>query len=257
MTVPPDGWDQEERELLELEGLRPDLEAMRARHTLAPEKETALFERTQQAALRSSAPRARGIWRWTPLVAVAAGVLIATAVWSRRTVPGPSIEGVTPPDSAAVSPAPVFHLPLEKPDLKVSTSALGWRGPQGENTLLSDLKPAFDAFRADDYPRADREFSALSVKYPRSVEVALYHGVARLFVGNVTGALASLTAAEGLAESDMAWDVTWYRAVAEERAGNPGAARARLAGLCAQPDPRATIACDALKRLPGGRAPAP
>ena len=174
-------------------------------------------------------------------------------------VPIPATEGTKAPEStvAVATPQPVFYLPLEKPDVKVSPAALAWRGPRGENTLLAELKPAFDAFRASDYLLADREFSALSGRYPQSIEVALYQGVARLFAGNVPGAIASLMAAEPLADSSFAWDVAWYRAVAEERAGNLAAARTRLTGLCAQPDPRAKTACEALTRLPGGRAPSP
>jgi TolA-binding protein len=60
----------------------------------------------------------------------------------------------------------VFRLPLEKPAIKISPSALAWRGPGRENPLLADLKPAFDAFRAGDYQRADDEFSKLTGKYP-------------------------------------------------------------------------------------------
>ena len=151
----------------------------------------------------------------------------------------------------------MFHLPLEKPDIKVSPAALAYRGPGGQNPLLADLKPAFDAFRASDYQRADGEFSALSGKYPKSIEIAFYQGVARLFGGNVDGAIASFTAAERLADASFAWDVAWYRAVAEERDGDVAAARARLSRLCGQPDARSKTACEALKQLPRWRSVMP
>jgi hypothetical protein len=263
MKTPPDGWDKDEREILELPNVASDLEAMRARHALGPEDEARLLARIQQEAARAATTPGAGFRRWGWLAAAAAVVLVAGTIWlSRRSADAP-VEGPTertqPPEStvAGAKPAPSFYLALEKPDLKVSAAALTWRSPRGENTLLADLKPAFDAFRAGDYQLADREFSRLSVTYPNSIEVALYQGVARLFTGDVPGAVTSLTLAEKLADSSFASEVAWYRAVAEERSGNLAAARARLNGLCAQTDVRAKAACDALKRLPGGLAPAP
>jgi hypothetical protein len=258
MKTPSDGWDRDERELLQSEGLGAELEAIRVRHALAPEDESRLLERIHEEARRSGTRRAGRSWRWGLLTAAAVGLVAVGTTWIFRRAERAALEGIKPPEpTVAVATPPVFYLALEKPDLKVSPSALEWRGPRGENRLLADLKPAFDAFRAGDYPRADREFSALSGTYPQSVEIALYQGVARLFVGDIAGAMTSLTAAERVADRSLAWDVGWYRAVAEERAGNPAAARARLTGLCAQPDARARTACDALARFPSGRSPAP
>ena len=258
MKAPRDGWDQDEREVLASPELSAQLEAVRARHALGPDDEARLLARIRNEALQSKA-RAGGSWGWGFVLAAAAVLLVVGTVWTLRQRAGSAVEGIGRPEStvAAATPAPAFYLPLDKPVIKVSPAALSWRGPRGENTLLADLKPAFDAFRASDYERADREFSALSGKYPKSIEVALYQGVARLFAGNAPGAVASLTAAGRLADSSFAWDVAWYRAVAEERAGNLTGARARLTRLCAQPDARAKAACDALTRLPGGRAPRP
>jgi hypothetical protein len=255
MTTPPDGWERDEREVLELEGVRRELEALRALHALRPDGEARVLARIRRDAPGSDAARARGFWRWGLLAAAAATILVVAGVWTSRQGTGSWPEEIKPPEATVATPATQFRLALEKPDLRVSPSALAWRGPGGENTLLADLKPAFDAFRADDYSRADTEFSALSARYPASVEITLYQGVARLFLGNVEGAIASLTLAEGLADSSLAWEVAWYRAVADERAGNLAAVRGRLAGLCGQSDARATIACDALKRLPSGGVP--
>ena len=74
-----------------------------------------------------------------------------------------------------------------------------------------------------------------------------YQGIARLFLADATGAIASLTTAGKIADSAFAWDIEWYRAVAEERAGNLAAARERLARLCQRADTRAPRACDAVK----------
>lgn len=254
MKAPSDGWEPDEREALASDELGRELEAVRARQALGPEDEARLFARIHREA-RTESARAGGSWR--RLVLAAAGIILITGtIWTlRRDGTAPPVQ--LPATTVAVAPAaaPVFYLPLEKPDIKISPAALAYRGPGGQNPLLADLKPAFDAFRASDYQRADREFSALSGTYPKTIEIAFHQGVARLFVGNVQGAIASLTAAEGLADSSFAWDVAWYRAVAEERAGNLAGSRGRLTGLCGQADTRAKTACDALKQLPGGRVP--
>lgn len=259
MKSPSDGWDPDEREVLESVEMGRQLDAVRARHSLGPEDEARLLARIQQDTRASKARPAVRWWRWAVPITAAAGILIVATIVLRRDRDNTTGTAGTAPERtiAAASPAPVFYLPLDKPAIKISPSALAWRGPGGQNPLLADLKPAFDAFRANDYERADREFSALSAKYPTSIEIAFHQGVARLFVGNVQGAIASLTAAEALADRSFAWDVAWYRAIAEERAGQVADARARLTRLCAEPDSRAKTACDALAGLPGGRLHTP
>src|SRR5262245_36243806 len=248
MNTPRDAWDADEREALESDQLRRDLEAVRAHQSLSADDEARLLARIQRDA-RTGAARARGSssMGWVGLAA-AAVLVVAGTIWLLRrgdsSVPAPPVVADAP------SPSPVFYLSLVKPDIKISPAALTYRRPGGENPLLADLKPAFDAYRAGEYQTADREFSALSGKYASSIEIAFYQGVSRLFAGNAQGAIASFAAADKLADTSFAFDVSWYRAVAEERAGNLAGARARLTTLCAQPDPRAPSACDALKRLP-------
>jgi hypothetical protein len=261
MRTPSDGWDPDEREVLASAELDRQLDAVRERHTLGQEDEARLRSRIQREA-RTETARMRGAnaWpRWGRVLAAASVVLIAGTIWMLRREGG-TLPGARAPEPAvgvAPPPSPVFYLPLDKPAVKISPASLAYRGPAGLNPLLADLKPAFDAFRAGDYPGADREFSALSTKYASSVEIPFYQGVARLLMGNARDAIASLTAAERLADSAFAWDVAWYRAVAEERAGDLAGARRRLTALCGQPDSRAKSACDALKLLPAGRVPTP
>lgn len=250
MRTPSDGWDEDEREALALDDLGAELEAIGARRALGREDEDSLLARIEREGRSADARRTGRSWQWGLVLAAASIVLIAGTVWMIRRDPGAALPGVTPESTvAAAKPAPAFVLPLEKPDIKASPAALAWRGPKGDNTLLADLKPAFDAIRADDYALAEREFAAMTGKYPGAIEIAVYQGVARLFLGNVAGAIENLTAAEKLADRSFAWEVAWYRAVAEERAGNVAGARSRLKSLCAQPDARAKAACDALARL--------
>jgi hypothetical protein len=292
MTTPPDGWDDDEREIpedlardlskttgataLPIDVLRAagtgvlpdDLELAaqdylsRAPHaralvdelneatTLDAHSEARLFARISH---ETAAPRARQTprrWMWQAAAAIAA-IAVAGSIWltrSRERSAAPAVAVTRAPQGtpAAAQPAPVtppetFLVPLERPDIRISLRALTWRGAAPDNPVLAALKPAFDAFRAGDYAAADRAFTEAGSRYPNLVEVALYQGVARLFLGDVAGATTSLRAAETIGDDAFKNDVAWYLAVAEERAGNIAAARTRLEGLCAggTGDPRA------------------
>ena len=258
MKPPADGWDREEQETLA--PFQHELDAIRARHGQFSEHDQArLLRRILKEAGQTPA---RGSIFWTrPWLIAAASVVIVVIggggfflvrgllVTPGTTVPLPerTVAVVTPPQT------PTYFLPLDKPDVKVSPAALTYRSSAAESPLLTDLKTAFDAFRASDYAAADRELSALESRYPRSVEVFFYRGISRLMLADASGAISSLTAAESRADSSFAWDIAWYRAVAEERAGNVAAARDRLTRLCQQADTRAPKACDAVKTLPAGK----
>jgi TolA-binding protein len=199
----------------------------------------------------ASQPRQSGRSRyWWPAMAGAAAAGLVATVWITTRESGPQPTPAQPEATVAVAPpAPAFELPLDKPEIKLSVAALTWRGASTENPFLSDLKPAIDAFRGSDYEAADRAFSTLATKYPDSPDVLFYHGVTRLFLKDAPGAIQMLARAERAADRTFAVDIVWYRAVAEQRAGNPAAARERLAGLCAQPGERSAAACDALKKI--------
>lgn len=254
MKPPADGWDRDEQEALA--PFQEELEAIRARHTLSEHDKARLLRRIQQEAAQN--PSLAGIlWTRPWLLAAASVAIVAGGIFllrGLRAVPAQELPSLPPTAQVeAAPPAPVYVLALNKPDLKVGPAALTYRSAAAENPLLADLKPAFDAFRADDYAGANREFSALAARYPKSVEVFFYQGVARLFLADATGAIASLTTAGKVADSAFVWDIEWYRSVAEERAGDPAAARERLTRLCQRADTRAARACDAMKTLPTGK----
>ena len=159
----------------------------------------------------------------------------------------------TPNQPVAAAPAPsppppAFLLALERPEVRISLPSLTWRGTGAESPMLADLKPALDAFRSGDYGTADREFSAQSTRYPAAIEIALYQGIARLFLNNLEGAVASLTEAQRLADSSFSNDVAWYLAIADERAGRRDKALSRLDAICPGIGRRDPRACAALGR---------
>jgi hypothetical protein len=225
---------------------------------LTDDDRSRLLRRIQQESARDARALAdprpqprRRLWLWQPAFAMAAAVVIvaATAWLLRGRVAGPV--SPEPPAQVAVNTPPEVApplLPLDPPTIKISAAALTFRGAS-DNQLLADLKPAFDAIRVDDYRAAVEEFSTLATQYPTSVEVAYYDGVARLFVDDPNGALASLARAEKIGDSSFAPDITWYQAVALERAGRRDEARARLRALCDQKGPRSVEACAAEPRL--------
>jgi hypothetical protein len=193
------------------------------------------------------------IWRQLRVPALAtAGVALIAVVVVRLSAP-PTTQA--PPASAptvslptpAQAPVVRAHLSFDKPSVKLSPRALTYRGASGDKDFLTAIRPALDAFRDDDYARADREFAALAPRYPQAVEIPFYQGVARLFLNDAEGAATALTAAERVADSSFAPDIAWYRAVADERAGRLNEAKTRLDLLCRDAgNPRQAGACTAL-----------
>jgi len=191
------------------------------------------------------------IWfRWALITpAIAVGVL---AIWFVVYRPDQTISQPTatrPP--VAVAPpaaAPPLLLAFNKPDVRLSAAALTWRGATSDNQLLADLKPALDAYRQNDYETTNRLLTPLATQYSNAVEVHFYQGISRLFLNDAAGAVNSFAAAEQVADDTFIDDVSWYRAVAEQRAGNVTDARTRLESLC-HAGSASQRACAALEQL--------
>ena len=225
------------------------------------EKETArLLSHIQKTAREERRSNAAPTWfLWPVAAAVASLAIVAWISWRsmRQAPPSPSL----PEATVAVAPAvrPEFQLPLDKPDVRLSTAVLTWRRGGGENDLMTHLSPALDAFRAGDYARSASDLAALEATFP-VFDVFFYEGVSRLFLDDAQGALVPLRKAEELADGTFAADVAWYEAVAEERAGRVTDARARLAALCGGGGTRGARACEAQRALEsrhGPRSPSP
>lgn len=265
----------------EADALPPELQARVARHLqdsawsravvdglrdagaddrLDAASENRLFERIMREAQTTSPRR-----RWTPSIAIgglalAATLLIAVVIFRPGTPAAPD----TAPASAAAPPAVAappaatpnpLRLAYAKPDVKLSPSALAWRGAAADNPFLKELAPAFDAYRAGDYARAVAEFDRLSAVYPDSIEVLFYQGVSRMLAGDDAGAIRPLEAAARLGNQTFAGDVAWYLAIAQQRSGSPNA-RASLQNLCRGQGAYASSACAAVAQL-DAPSPAP
>jgi hypothetical protein len=208
-----------------------------------------LLARIERDATRENVPTR---WAWLrPVFAVALLVIAAGVGWIAYR--GPSTTSTTAPipeqPIASTPSTPVFQLPLDKPDITLSMSALTWRGGGANNPFLKELKTPLDAFREGDYAAADRGFTALEPRYPEAVEVFFYGGVSRLFVNEGQRALTALTRAGELADPTFAPQVAWYRAIAEQRTGDLTQARATLDTLCRGSSERAAPACELVKQI--------
>lgn len=206
-----------------------------------------------------AAPSRPAAWSWFHF-AIAGGAAAAAIVAVLLLRPGADVPGGVPavqPQSAVVDsrPATRFALPLEKPDVVLSLKALTWRGAGDANPLLAGLKQPLDAFRRGDYAQADREFAALEPRYPGAVEVVFYGAVARLFLDEPKRAIPGLRRAAELADDSFASRVAWYRAIAEERAGNGVEVRRQLERVCRAGGERARDGCAGLEKIGAARAP--
>lgn len=222
---------------------------------LSREEQNRLLARIMKDAKSEPAPKSG--WGWLRPVLVGSGIVVlASLVWvvSKTTEVG---ERLGPPETQVVvalpSAAPPFLLPFDKPDVRLGMAALTWRGPSptpdAGNQLLADLRPGLDAYRQNDYVTANRELTALATRYPGTIEILFYQGVSRLFLEDYTGAIAAFEAADAVGDATFASDVSWYRAVAEQRAGNVAQARAHLEAICTARESDAARACTALEQL--------
>jgi hypothetical protein len=210
--------------------------------------EAKLLGRVQREAARERRSSAARSWLRPVLIAsaVAASAAIAWLFVRPTTTPDIPISTQAVPQAEQ---APAFQLAFAKPDVRLSMAALTWRGGGSDNQLLADLKPAFDAYRQGDYASAEPALTALAARYPDTIEILFYQGISRLYLKDARGAVAALSAAEAVADGTFIGDVRYYRAVAEQHAGDTGEARTRLDALCREKGPESARACTSLADL--------
>lgn len=193
--------------------------------------------------------------RVSRLAAAAAALVIIAALWVswRRPAPAEPSKPIAPETTVARAQSAPFELPLRKPEVRLSVSALTWRGSSSASSLVDDLAPALDAFRSSDYARAAQLLEPLERQYPKATEPPFYRGISLLFLNDPRAAIDELQTAARLADSTFSMDVAWYLAAANVRAGRPAAARVYLEPLCRTASAHTTDACEALKKLDGAR----
>jgi hypothetical protein len=187
---------------------------------------------------------------WTPALGIAAA--LALIVWAASRTGNQLPAPIEDPPVAVITPTPMPLLPLDKPDVRLGSGAIAWRGAASENAYLADLKAPLDAYRTGNYGESDRLFAELAPRYPSAFEIHFYQGISRLFLDDARGASVALAEAERIAtttvatDSTLFTDIVWYRAVADQRAGDLDAASRHLRRLCDTPGTRQAQSCGAL-----------
>jgi len=215
--------------------------------------EDRLLQRITREARAASRTSSRLLWPSLAMGGVALAATILMAVMVSRSGRDTVVVPDSPLPPAAAIPAAPIKIAFNKPGIKLSPSALAWRGEASANPFVRDLTPAFDAYRADDYPKAVAEFDRQATVYPGSIEVLFYQGVSRMLAGDDAGAVAPLEAAARLGNAMFADDVSWYLAVAAQRSARPDA-RVRFEQLCRGKGAYAAAACAAADQLSASAA---
>jgi TolA-binding protein len=193
-------------------------------------------------------PAVRAIWWGLAGVAAAVALLIVkTAVRHPATSAPPASSGAASSSAAPASPA--FVLALDPAPVKLTANALVLRSATRQASFVDEAASAFDAYRGGDYAAAADAFAQLAPRYPGAVELPFYLGVSRLLGGNAAAAAAALRTARAIGDASFADDITWYLAVAGERAGDRAAARVEHAALCRGTSAYAARACAASAAL--------
>ncbi len=188
-------------------------------------------------------------WRPAPIAAVFAILTIVTVFAIRKPLivqPSREIAVVHP------TPAPVaYALVLQKAVIKVSPdSVLAYRGDaQDGQAFLKDLAGALEPYRGDNYAEAARRLEALASKYPFAAAPAYYLGVSQLFLNQNDAAVESLLTAQRHPDDTLRDDISWYLAVAYERAGRIADARREAESLCGKSGDYQHRACSARDQL--------
>lgn len=217
-----------------------------------------------EAPVRS--PTSRVVWRWIVPIGAAAALVVIFMLGreARQTTSQSSLTTsehrapVSPPQTAqppaATSPS-VFA--LMKPPVRLPlAAAVTWRGESDPDRarFAEQFKAAMAHYRADEYGPAAARLAPLARQFPRSPEVTFYLGVCQLFLDRNQAAIVSLERARGGASGDFAREVTWYLAVALQRAGDTNRAVALLSGLCQGRSAYSAQACAGVQELKPSRA---
>jgi tetratricopeptide (TPR) repeat protein len=149
--------------------------------------------------------------------------------------PGASVASVTP----LVALWTVEALPVRVPLSSVGVSRSGDATGDASTALMHALVP----YQAGRYAEAIAALHKVVAEHPQSGDAWLYLGVALLLADRPQEALAPLERAAALVDASRRMEVDWYRATAEQRAGQATAARERLHALCGQPGVYQQRAC--------------
>jgi TolA-binding protein len=191
-------------------------------------------------------------WRVSTAGTFAAVLLLALAAATALTPGGRSMLTVARHQRTSGATR-TWRLRLDKPDVvQPAPTAPVFPGAaaDAQQQYATELDTAFEPYRAGMYGRAISRLTALRNRYPSAAEPPFYLGACRLLAGDAEGAIPSFEQAAALFTGARRDEPLWYKAVAEERADRPDAARRTLQDLCSRAGPRQTHACAAVGAFP-------
>jgi hypothetical protein len=206
---------------------------------------------------KATAPRRSALGDWRGLAAAAVLLLtIGVGSWwaFRRPVDDGLQRAGKEPAPAAVSaldaaPAPSASwasLPIA-PEVRLPPDLiLTMRGAEGDREgFLKSFGAAIAPYRAGRFAEAAAALTPVAERYADVAEVWFYLGTSRLYSGAAPEAIESLRRAQSSAV--VGDDARWLEAVALQRAGREGEARASLASLCSAAGQYQQQACAVIK----------
>jgi tetratricopeptide (TPR) repeat protein len=222
---------------------------------LSEEEDRRIRARLPRMSPVSSRTVSRWAWLWRPVPIAAAAAIVATMVVTGlinlRKPPAAVQQSAQSQEIAPLPAAQPTVFILQKAAIKVSAAAvLTFRSDaDSQKAYLDELAAALAPYRSEDYAEAARMLEPLAKKYSQSVEPQFYLAVSLLFLNQNDKALESLSKARSISSDALHDDVSWYLALALNRAGRRDDARQEVEGLCSRSGEYQQMACAAAQEL--------
>jgi hypothetical protein len=195
-------------------------------------------------------------WRWLPVAAAVVLVVGAAALWWKTASPTPTARSASTSTSATVerpsgggTAAPSVLWGIGVAPVRLPLASFDASRGQGGSQVPPGLIDALAPYQSGDYATAIRQLTRVVEAHPDSRDASFYLGVASLLANRPSEALAPLGFAAQQGVGERRDEVEWYLATAEQRTGQPEAARARLTPLCRATGAFQARACGALQAL--------
>jgi len=222
---------------------------------LSSEEDHRIRARWNEASTGARRARSWWTWLWRPMPIAAAAVLativLVTGIFLLRQ-PTESVDQIAGTAGTPVPSRPArTAFVVEKAAIKVPAAAvLIFRGDaESTNRFMQELASALEPYRMDDYSEAARRLEAVVKKYPKYIEPQYYLGVSRLLLNEFDSAIESLNTARSLGDESWRDNVSWYLALALDRAGRTEDARHEVETLCGRAGEYQQKACAAVEEL--------
>jgi hypothetical protein len=119
----------------------------------------------------------------------------------------------------------------------------------GDTPGARALTRALEPYRKGDYQKAASELEGVWIDYPDEHRAALFLGISRLFIDEVSAAIEVLRQAQASPDPQVVAEAQWYVLVGIARLREPASGIAEVREACERPGPYSARACAALEQL--------